>query len=168
MALSLSLINPTRGSVATSRSVCVVDGAAFAGSERQGTEVLGSTGGAVWMEASVPLWSDVRRSTRPMPFHSGTHRSDLTKAVNTKSDQPVSYYGHSSSPASTRRGSPCSEGPLKSLPRGARDRTTRAGPLYGKSVRFCDSMTQAGFGGKSCALGFLWQLAKDCLVRRAS
>lgn len=55
MALSLSLINPTRGSVATSRSVCVVDGAAFAGSERQGTEVLGSTGGAVWMEASVPL-----------------------------------------------------------------------------------------------------------------
>lgn len=54
-------------------------------------------------------------------------------------------------------------GLLKLLFCRARDRTTRAGPLYGKGVRVCDRMMQASFGGKSSALGFPWQLAKDCL-----
>lgn len=66
MSLSLSL--PPWGSEVKSRSVYVLNGAAFAGSEWQGTWVLGPTGGAVWMEASVPLWSNVRRGTRPVPF----------------------------------------------------------------------------------------------------
>lgn len=47
-----------------------------------------------------------------------------------------------------------------------RDTETRAALLYGKDARVCDGVTQASFGGKSAAFGFLWWQAKDSLVRR--
>ncbi|MBZ3881575.1 Dolichyl-diphosphooligosaccharide--protein glycosyltransferase subunit STT3A [Sciurus carolinensis] len=47
-----------------------------------------------------------------------------------------------------------------------RDTGTRVVLLYGKGARICGSMTQAIFGGKSAAFGFLWWRAKDTLVRK--
>ncbi|KAH0517013.1 Dolichyl-diphosphooligosaccharide--protein glycosyltransferase subunit STT3A [Microtus ochrogaster] len=90
-------------------------------------------------------------------------RSTLIKALNTKLVCECLGLGR----ASARKDSLFRVGLLKLLFCRARDRTTRAGPLYGKGVRVCDRMMQASFGGKSSAFGFPWQLAKDCLLRRA-
>lgn len=108
------------------------------------------------MEDSAPLWSNVRRPVEHMPDAISLWDSPiLIKALNTKLVCECLGLGR----VSARKDSLFRVGLLKLLFCRARDRTTRAGPLYGKGVCVCDRVMQASFGGKSSALGFPWQLA---------
>lgn len=117
------------------------------------------------MEDSAPLWSNVRRPAEEMPDAISLWDSDQFSSRRSITKLVCECLGLGR--ASARKDSLFRVGLLKLLFCRARDRTTRAGPLYGKGVRVCDRMMQASFGGKSSSLGFPWQLAKDCLLRRA-